>query len=128
MRGTSRIALTRELAIQLISADEILGVTVVGPYSRHRQPFCQSSEPQEQSVIQGHFNLDWKRGSNGSELLFTSPITGHHFHASPIQQDYLRPAGWCLVTCSKCEAAIGKRCTNEKGEAVAVHAERRALA
>jgi hypothetical protein len=27
----------------------------------------------------------------------------------------------------QCEAAIGKRCTNEKGEAVTVHAEQRAL-
>jgi hypothetical protein len=37
--------------------------------------------------------LEWKRRSKSSDLLFTSPVTGHHFHASPAQQDYLRPAG-----------------------------------
>jgi len=44
--------------------------------------------------------LRLKERSKGSELLFTSPVTGRHFHASPAQQDYLRPAGWCLVPCS----------------------------
>jgi integrase len=72
--------------------------------------------------------LDLKRRSNGSELVFTSPVTGRHFHASPAQQDYLRPAGWCLVPCPECGAEIGKRCTDKEGDIVAVHAERRALA
>ncbi len=72
--------------------------------------------------------LDWKRRSKGTELVFTSPATGRHFHASPAQQDYLRPAGWCLVECPHCGAAIGKRCTDKEGDIVAVHAERRALA
>ena len=72
--------------------------------------------------------LERQRGSKGSKLMFTSPVTGRHFHASPIQQDYLRPAGWCLFPCSECGAEIGKHCTNEKGEAVAVHAARRAPA
>jgi integrase len=72
--------------------------------------------------------LEWKRRSNGTELVFTSPVTGRHFHASPAQQDYLRPAGWCLVPCSHCGAEIGKRCTDSKGEIVAVHPERRQLA
>jgi len=71
---------------------------------------------------------DWKRRSNGSKLVFISPVTGRHFHASPIQQDYLRPAGWCLVPCPACGAEIGKRCTDTKGKTVAVHAERQALA
>jgi integrase len=72
--------------------------------------------------------LEMKERSKGSELLFTSPVTGRHFHASPAQQDYLRPAGWCLVPCSQCGAAIGMRCTNTKGKTTAVHKERRALA
>ncbi len=72
--------------------------------------------------------LDWQRRSEGSELLFTSPVTGRHFHASPAQQDYLRPAGWCLVPCPACRAIAGKRCTDKEGGLVAVHAERRALA
>jgi integrase len=72
--------------------------------------------------------LDWQRRTKGSKLLFTSPVTGRHFHASPAQQDYLRPAGWCLVACPACRAEIGKRCTDSDGETVAVHAERRVLA
>jgi integrase len=72
--------------------------------------------------------LDWKRRSKGSKLVFTSPVTGRHFHASPAQQDYLRPAGWCLVPCSQCGAAIGKRCTDANGKTTAVHKERRELA
>jgi integrase len=43
--------------------------------------------------------LEWQLRSKGSELVFPSPVTGRHFHASPAQQDYLRPAGWCLVPC-----------------------------
>ncbi|MFP5277363.1 MAG: tyrosine-type recombinase/integrase [Acidobacteriota bacterium] len=72
--------------------------------------------------------LEWKRRSKGTELVFTSPATGRHFHASPAQQDYLRPAGWCLVECPQCGAAIGKRCMDTDGETPVVHEERRALA
>ena len=72
--------------------------------------------------------LQLKERSKGSELLFTSPVTGRHFHASPAQQDYLRPAGWCLIPCSQCGAAIGMRCTDAKGKTTPVHKERRALA
>lgn len=72
--------------------------------------------------------LDWKRRTDGSQLVFTSPVTGRHFHASPAQQDYLRPAGWCLVECPHCGAAIGKRCVDTDGETSAVHEERRAVA
>ena len=72
--------------------------------------------------------LEWKRRSKGTELVFTSPATGRHFHASPAQQDYLRPAGWCLVECPHCGAAIGKRCMDADGETPVVHEERRAVA
>jgi integrase len=72
--------------------------------------------------------LQLKERSKGSELLFTSPVTGRHFHASPAQQDYLRPAGWCLVECPRCGAAIGQRCLDADGETPVVHEERRALA
>jgi integrase len=58
--------------------------------------------------------LDWKRNSNGSELVFTSPATGPSYHALPIQQDYIRRAGWCLVTCPECGAAPGKACIGIK--------------
>jgi integrase len=61
--------------------------------------------------------LDWKRAceaearkalsdgkthSIGLELVFTSHVTGRHYHTAPIQQDYVRPAGCCLVACPKC--------------------------
>ncbi|MGO9436727.1 MAG: hypothetical protein ACLP00_20825 [Terracidiphilus sp.] len=64
---------------------------------------------------------------------FPSPVTGHCYHASPIQQDYLRPAGWCLVACPVCAAAPGTACTmvlQGKGSLpkIPVHDERRALA
>ena len=35
-----------------------------------------------------------RRATNaGSQLVFPSPITGRPYHTSPIQQDYIRPAG-----------------------------------
>ncbi len=37
--------------------------------------------------------LDWKNRSSNSELVFPSHVTGRNYHASPIQQDYIRPAG-----------------------------------
>jgi len=72
--------------------------------------------------------LEWKRRTDGSQLVFTSPATGRHFLASPAQQDYLRPAGWCLVECPHCGAQIGKRCMDTDGDTPVVHEERRAVA
>ena len=43
--------------------------------------------------------LQWKARAPASALMFPSHITGRYFHASPIQQDYIRPAGCCLVAC-----------------------------
>lgn len=43
------------------------------------------------------FLLDLKRKSNGSALVFPSPVTGRSYHASPIQQDWIRRAGWWLA-------------------------------
>jgi integrase len=75
--------------------------------------------------------LDWKRGcekkarlqvktqtdgkphSIGLELLFISPVTGLHFHTATVQQDYIRPAGCCLVGCPKCGAAGGVWCRQD---------------
>lgn len=48
-----------------------------------------------------------------SALLFVSPLTGRHFHASPIGQDYIRPAGCCLVDCPNCGAVAGEWCKTE---------------
>lgn len=70
---------------------------------------------------------DWKRRSSGHGLVFPSPITGHPYHASPIQQGHLRPAGWCLVPCPQCLAGEGVSC-HEEGVEVACHIDRRELA
>ena len=43
-----------------------------------------------------------------SDLLFVSPMTGRHFHASSIGQEYIRPAGCCLVDCPNCGAVAGE--------------------
>ena len=72
--------------------------------------------------------LDWKRKSSSSPLVFPSHVTGRHYHTAPIQQDYIRPAGCCLVACPECSAAPGVWCEDEQGGHVAVHQERRAAA
>jgi integrase len=63
-----------------------------------------------------------------SDILFVSPVTGRHYHASPIQQDYIRPAGCCLVACPKCQAAAGVWCLTDRptpnGGRLPLHEER----
>jgi integrase len=84
--------------------------------------------------------LDWKLESEkrakeegktqltGSDLLFPSTATGRHFHTAPIQQDYIRPAGCCLVACPKCGAGAGVWCQQEgktpNGGRLPLHEER----
>jgi integrase len=77
--------------------------------------------------------LKIKLKSNGSGLLFPSPVTGRSYHASPIQQDYIRRAGWCLVVCPCCGAALGSSCTKVdqkrgKRHTIPLHDERVELA
>lgn len=79
--------------------------------------------------------LAWKRASGASEsgLVFPSHVTGHCYHASPLQQDWIRRAGFCLVECPECGAAPGERCkgmkqSNRKRRSIQVHAFRRAAA
>ena len=48
-----------------------------------------------------------------SDLLSVSPMTGRHFHASPIRQDYIHPAGCCLVDCPNCGAVAGEWCKTD---------------
>jgi integrase len=65
---------------------------------------------------------------SGSDLLFPSTATGRHFHTAPIQQDYIRPAGCCLVGCPKCGAATGLWCRQDgktpNGGRLPIHEER----
>ncbi|MGA7155307.1 MAG: site-specific integrase [Acidobacteriaceae bacterium] len=73
-----------------------------------------------------------KTHPGGLKLLFPSPSTGRQFHAAPIQQDYIRPAGWCLVACPKCGAAPGVWCVSDgltpNGKRLPIHKERREAA
>ena len=68
----------------------------------------------------------------GLDLVFPSPVTGRHYHTAPIQQDYLRPAGWCLVECTKCGAGGGDWCVDgsptPNGRRLPIHEERREAA
>lgn len=87
--------------------------------------------------------LDWKRECEaqarkaldegitplpGLDLVFTSPATGRHFHTAPVQQDYIRPAGCCLVECPKCGAREGVWCLTANptpnGKRLPLHEER----
>jgi integrase len=62
------------------------------------------------------------------DLLFVSPITGQHFHPSPIGQDYIRLSGCCLVDCPNCEAVPGEWCKTDfpvpNGKRLPLHDER----
>lgn len=57
--------------------------------------------------------LEWKRKSKGTGLLFPSPVTGYSYDGCPIQQDWIRRAGWCLVACPECDAVPGVACVVE---------------
>ena len=77
--------------------------------------------------------LEWKRKSKGTGLLFPSPITGYSYDACPIQQDWIRRAGFCLVERPECGAVPGIACTVEhlgrgKKFNIPVHDSRRELA
>ena len=82
----------------------------------------------EQVRLHEKAQSDIKTHSIGSELLFTSPVTGRHFHTAPVQQDYIRPAGCCLVECLKCGAAAGFWCRQDSptpnGGRLPIHEER----
>lgn len=53
--------------------------------------------------------LNWKRPISeetrltGSELVFTSHVTGRPYHTAPAQQDYIRPAGFRLWSVQSAE-------------------------
>jgi integrase len=91
--------------------------------------------------------LDWKRECEeqarraladrktpemGLDLVFASPVTGRHYHTAPIQQDYIRPAGWCLVDCPRCGAGAGVWCQEDgmtpNGKRLPIHEERQETA
>lgn len=75
---------------------------------------------------------DGKTPAMGLELVFASPVTGRHYHTAPIQQDYIRPAGWCLVECPQCGAGVGLWCQQDSptpnGKRLPIHEERQEAA
>jgi len=108
--------------------------TVKTEYSEDELPL----DPDFASIL-----LDWKREADGqaqkaltdgttplagSELVFPSSSTGRHYHTAPVQQDYIRPAGCCLVVCPKCGAAPGVWCLADSptpnGRRLPLHDER----
>jgi integrase len=105
--------------------------TVKTEYSEDELPL----DPEFATVL-----LDWKIQSEeraksegktplmGSDLVFPSTATGRHFHTAPIQQDYIRPAGCCLVACPRCGAAVGVWCLTDSptpnGKRLPLHEER----
>ncbi len=70
--------------------------------------------------------------SSGLELVFESHVAGRHYHTAPIQQDYICPAGCCLLECPKCGAAVGVWCQRDgpvpNGGRLPLHEERWAAA
>lgn len=84
--------------------------------------------------------LEWRRSQSrdiphdvptrltGLHLLFPSPMTARHYHGAPVQQDYIRPAGCCLVACPKCGAEAGVWCVQDSptpnGKRLLIHDER----
>jgi len=64
----------------------------------------------------------------GLDLLFPSTSTGRHFHSAPAQQDYIRPAGCCLVACPTCGVGVGVWCIQNgktgNGKRLPLHDER----
>jgi integrase len=64
----------------------------------------------------------------GLDLVFPSTATGRHFHTGPAQQDYIRPAGCCLVACPRCGAGTGVWCIQDgptpNGKRLPLHEER----
>jgi integrase len=75
---------------------------------------------------------DGKTPYTGLGLIFPSPLTGRHYHATPIQQDYIRSARCCLVECPSCGAGVGVWCEQDipvpNGKRLPIHEKRREAA
>lgn len=63
--------------------------------------------------------------------VFANPITEKPYFPTEIQRRHIRPAGWCLVDCPKCGAAV-VWCSQDKptptGARLPIHKERRIAA
>jgi integrase len=99
----------------------------IGPV---KTEYSEDELPMDPDFATVLLEIKWK--SNGFGLLFPNPTTGLSYHASLIQQDDIRRAGWCLVACPGCGGAPGIAGTGVdqkrgKRHAIPVHEERRQL-
>jgi Phage integrase family len=107
---------------------ENLSMRVVRAVVHGRVKMVKTEYSEEELPLDPEFAtvlLDWKLESEreaaaedstpsmGLELVFRSHVTGRHYHTAPIQQDYIRPAGCCLVECPKCGAGVGVWCEQD---------------
>jgi hypothetical protein len=67
-------------------------------------------------------------GGRGVNVKTSLSLIAGHFHTAPVQQDYIRPAGCCLVECPKCGAGEGVWCLTDgptpNGKRPLLHEER----
>lgn len=74
--------------------------------------------------------MEWRAVAPKSEedWVFLNPDSEKLYHASPIQQDYIRAAGVCLVACPHCGARAGEWCVQDSptpnGGRLPLHDER----
>lgn len=97
-----------------------LSVMVVRAVVHGRIQFVKTEYSEDELPLDPEFATvlhELKKKTSGTGLLFPSWKTGRAYHASPIQQDYIRPAGWCLVPCPECSAQAGSRCEDLSGSA-----------
>lgn len=110
---------------------DCLSILVVRAVVHGRIQFVKTEYSEDELPLDPEFATvlrELKKKTSGTGLLFPSWKTGRAYHASPIQQDYIRPAGWCLVPCPECSAQPGARCADPAGKRVPVHEQRRELA
>jgi len=110
---------------------EDLSMVVVRALVHGRIQFVKTECSEDELPLDPEFATvlrELKKNTSGTGLLFPSWKTGRAYHASPIQQDYIRPAGWCLVPCPECSAVPGSRCADPAGKRIPIHQQRRELA
>lgn len=67
---------------------------VNGRIGRVKTEASQDEIPLDGAFVQAL--IEWRNKNTSTGLVFESPTTGKCFHASTVQQDYLKPVGECL--------------------------------
>lgn len=110
---------------------ENLSMVIVRAVVYGRIQFVKTEYSEDELPLDPEFAThlrELKKTSSGTGLLFPSCKTGRSYHAPPIQQDYIRPVGWCLVSCPVCSVQSGSRCEDPAGKRVPIREQRRELA